>query len=240
MCGKGLNVMRMKLNRCAIPFVVMCATFLTGVVIVCEYSLAPIAVAFASSGETVLMRYAPLSVIVPFVSAAHLLNACWCRRMKDRPTFVGAGFSQIATLAIFGHVLAAYGTGYGNGLAGWANLILMVVFALGGITVAAGSAGCADPSGMGFEASCAGDTGGVLGLFACTGECRRWFATLRARFRETSVTFPTDTIIGLLTTDNAVPRLLDHSGNIPQLPVLVKFTLERLAGMGLEPRLVVP
>jgi len=229
--SEGLNVVRVKLNCLAMAFIVVFVAILASIVISFKDSASPIFVFLTAACQIVLVRFVDM---IGEPGALCLLPMFFCPGMQSAATFIRTRFSQLPTLAIFWHRFFAHRTWHEDRLAVWANLIILAGLARASATNATGNpyASCVSfQSGGTRDASC------VLGLFAGARNSGRGLATRCAGFRQPSMAIPTDAVISRFTTDDAAPILFPHRGILAQVPALVKLTLERMAGMGLEPQL---
>ena len=96
----------------------------------------------------------------------------------------------------------------------------------------------ANVSCVGLYVGSTGNACGILGLLARA--CDGWggLATFCAGQRQSSMALPADPVISEVAANQTVPMFLAHRGNLSQLSMLVKFLFQRMADMGLEPRLV--
>jgi hypothetical protein len=235
-CGKRFDVVWMKAYCFSVPLVVVCAAILTGVAIALENGSAPSLVFIGSTGEVVLMGCASYAIIVGFLTLVHLTDGFLTWRMQDGATLVGTCLSELATLAVFGHRLFADRTWHTDGAALGAYLIVVVAVL---ILVAAHLAYNASAAHISSEARGTCNASGTPGWRAGSGDCGYRLTTLCARDRPGSMTVPTNCIICALTADHTASVKSSHSvPSLPHLAALVKFTLERLTGMGLEAHLI--
>jgi hypothetical protein len=143
--------------------------------------------------------------------------------------------SQHSFLAVFGHGFITYWTRNHNLKTRCTNLIKHTGIARASTTDFASNT---DAVCVGFESGCTGNASSIAGYFARSGKRGRWLATFGTGGAKAVVTRPTDAIVGNLSADYASKRMIIHTYNLPQLAYRVKFALQRLADMGLEPRLV--
>ena len=218
-------------QNCSLTTPTLCPAFLAGIVISHKDRCAPSTVFDPVSGNGVLVRFVNMISKAGMGRFLPCLRGGWVKRL---PASVRAGLSYLTLLAVLWHWIATYWTGGHDSLAARAYLIEHR-----GIRRAL----LADPASnsyatcVGFEPSGTGNASRVPGLLPGPGYSWRGFTTSLTRNRQTMVTPPTNLIVRPTATNFTTPLQLSHRYNLPQLTMLVKLALERMAGMGLEPRL---
>lgn len=211
-------------------------TMLAGIIIALKNCSSPFGIFNSATSYVVEVRF--VNSVVGSLGLGTFAALFWCYRMQELAAAIRAGFSKATSFDIFGHGRVANWTGTSDGLARRTNLIVVISFFLHRIALATDSASDANPSRVGLQVGGAGNTGAILGLLACARNGRRGFAAFCTRKRQSGVTRPADAVVGKRAANWTMPTFLGHRGNVPQLSVLVKFVLQRLADMGLEPRLI--
>ena len=226
-------MMRVELDRVPRALMVVSSAVSADVVIPVKDGLAPLAIFHLATRNVVLMGLVDMVGKAGSACLAGLFRGGW---MQKPAALIGAGFPQLPLFAVLGHGPTADRADSFDGLTRETDLIEHLGV-MGPLTT--DPAGNTDTPGVRLEPSGTGYAGRVLRLLACSGNGRSWIAALSARLRQAIVARVAQSIVGLLTTDNASEVVAFHIPNIPQLAACVNFhTLERMAGMGLEPRLV--
>lgn len=122
-CRKWYDMMRMKIYRRSLPFIVSISAILTCVFISLEYSLAPFCVFDFISCDPVFMGF--VNVVFPFrlLGALALFS---CIRIGDFSASMGAKLSDFPALCIFLHFVFANRTFYFYLYAGLAEFIKFI------------------------------------------------------------------------------------------------------------------